>query len=718
VNPLQGIAAFLGDTVPVTYTANDDGTASVTIEADTDGNLATTPDRVVLFGPVNDPNGAQAPALLSIQGVPTGVVHGLVLVADDGVNPEVEVALPRGLLVSVAMAGVAPPRSNRYGFLQAELIFTRGEAEDNAVVQNGDGFADDGVLVRWNVDTGVAVFTPKSADVSNVGNGQAQPLGIQGSLMATLTLEADENGSLNAGNTLTAGDMDLTDSMITYSRPGPGAGVVTNTLAGTVQIVGMLSDRIVAAFNEAGEGAAGTGVNGDADAADTVFGYIDPTLPVGPFESNHWAFWPLASVPGSTAFRMDTAAIAAFLVDETADGMTNHNAASGDVDVLDKFLQVGDLLTPGPGPATLLTMVTDAAAVPLPVDPLGGFDVSASNLVACYADEVAGGVDVDANALVGGQVPCVFDVTSATLYALSDPGGAGFLNAGAGAPVMILDGTVCLHTAMEGGRVEGTVGTNNDGDGGADAQLLYWCDVSVAPVATQPLAVALPGIGLTALALDGGSATEVAPGWVVLVVNEGANGNADINGNSQIDSALLIVDMHTIDPGTGSPTVHNPGIAPSAAGNIPLSGVYGEFPAAADHGIVVRLLEIQNGILNGDGDNVDTLLAYVSFNAPGGFTVLGVGADQVVVSGGLIGATVNETFTATDVAGNGGTTDFALVILEKTGIQRAVRLCAQQSLPASADGVVWAYLRTEVGESRDLNGDTDQVDLIMGLLVL
>jgi hypothetical protein len=473
------------------------------------------------------------------------------------------------------------------------------------------------------------------------------------------------------------------------------------------------------AFNEAGEGVAGTDQNGDGDAADTVFGYIDPTLPVGPFESNHWAFWPFASVPGGAAFKMDGSGIAAFLVDETADGMTNHNAATGDADVADKLLLVGDLLAPAPGPATVLTMVTAPAPVvaPLPVDPFGGFDVSASSIVGFYADEVAAGVDVDGNTLVGGQVPCLFDVLTNTLHPLADPGGAGFLNSGPGAPVMILDGTVCLHTVFEGGRVEGTAGTNNDADGGADVQILYWSDASVGPVVSQPLAVALPGIGLTALALDGGMAHEVAPGWVVLIVNEGANGSADINGNLQIDSALLIVDMQTIDPGTGSPTVHNPGLASSAAGNIPLWGVYGTFPALADHGIVVRLTEAQNGILNGDGDNTDTLLAYVSFNAPGGFTVFGVGADQVAIAGGVIGATVNETFTATDLTGNLGTTDFVLALLEPNGTLLATRLCAQQSLPASADGVVWAYLRSEIAEARDLNGDTDQVDFIMGLLV-
>ncbi len=269
------------------------------------------------------------------------------------------------------------------------------------------------------------------------------------------------------------------------------------------------------------------------------------------------------------------------------------------------------------------------------------------------------------------------------------------------------------ETAREGP----VAGSNNDGDGGTDLQILYWLDRTEVPITARPLRVNFGGGStLTALALDGGSVNRLSSGWLSLVVQEAANGNLDLNGNGVVDTALLLVDTDLIDPVTGSPTVFNPGLAPSTAGNVPLGGLYGILPSLADEGVVVRVTEVQNGILNGDGDTSDTLLVLVRLSAPTTFSVLPVGGDLVHLAGGIIGVTANESFNATDLDGSGSPTDFVFCLLDPGGAILAARRCSQHSMPASEDGVFWAYLRSEGAEGRDLNGDGDQADVVLGLI--
>jgi hypothetical protein len=559
-------------------------------------------------------------------------------------------------------------------------------------------------MADLDLATGTITNGGITADVTSVNGGQVVPIEFGQGLAAWVTREQDENANLN----LLSGDADLTDRMVSVFH-APTATMATNIYAGVAQILSARNNRVFVSWTEAAEGPVGTAINpADADALDTMFGYVDPSLLVAPFDGMDIAFWPNAAPPGSTALERAGAILAAFHIDEAADGAADLN---GDGDAADTMLGVGDAALPAPGPANLNNFV--GAGVPVAVDPTAAFELSLSNWIGFYADEVAsGGADVDLSGGVGGFPPCVYDVAGNVFHPLGSP--AGFLDAGAGAAVMIYDANTFLHTAMEAPRLAGALGTNNDGDA-ADQQILYWGTHVVLPVTTQPLAVNLGG-GLTALALDGGGTAElVTPGWVSLVVHEAANNNFDLNGNGVVDLALLFVDLNTIDPVTLSPTVYNPQIVPSAMGNIPLTGLFGNFPAFADQGLVVRLLEVQNGDLNGDLDNTDTLLAFVSFTNPGTVTVLGVGGDQVVVAGGLIGVTVNEAYTQEDVALNGGTTDFVFCLLEPDATRVTARLCSQHSIPASDTGDTWAFLRSEVAEARDLNGDLDQIDFVLGL---
>ena len=214
----------------------------------------------------------------------------------------------------------------------------------------------------------------------------------------------------------------------------------------------------------------------------------------------------------------------------------------------------------------------------------------------------------------------------------------------------------------------------------------------------QPIIVTLDG---------GGTGALLTPGWLALVVNEFANGNQDINADGVSDQALLLVDTTT-----AIPTVYNPHLNPSAAGNIPLTGV------ADVNGVVVRLIETaNNAILNGDGDTSDKLLFYISFATPSVKTILtATGGDYVRIVGGKIGITAIEADGGQDLNGDADTFDFVFRMFNIGGALVLPGLpCAQNSVPASDDGTLWAYLRNEVTEVRDLNGDGDQLDRVLGV---
>jgi hypothetical protein len=50
-----------------------------------------------------------------------------------------------------------------------------------------------------------------------------------------------------------------------------------------------------------------------------------------------------------------------------------------------------------------------------------------------------------------------------------------------------------------------------------------------------------------------------------------------------------------------------------------------------------------------------------------------------------------------------------------TGILEQAGLKAAPTARVSADdGTLWAFLRSEVAEARDLNADTDQLDVVVG----
>lgn len=737
--PLGGVLSMAGDSFGLSFLAEDDGAAVVTVLADADLDPGTTDDQTPLFVGASS-NGVQQDVSVRTRASLAPGAYALILRVDDGVNAAVEVPVPDRLVVYPGIAGVAPPRSNRYGVVGDVVVFSRGEAEDAAGVLNADGDTTDGVMVALDATTGL-MSQPNpsiSFDLTPVAQGTVRPLPNTGGVLSWLTREVDEGRNLNAGNNqravppLGGPDVDQVDTMLSYVAPQRSLTPITNTWGGASAILGGEGGFVVVRYVEAGEGSGpggGSDLNFDTDAFDAVFGAVDANaLALGNEYDQIVFFNSPPAVASGTVFRSAGTSMAAMLTTEVgAAAATDFNA---DGDGGDTFLWLGDLLqgaVPGGTPANFLalagTQQVPAAAPPSPVDPTAAFDVTGDGHAGYYLDEgahnvppgLAAGNDRNGDAVIG-FVPAIYHV--ATMTETIPAGAAGPLNSLPGAATMVYDDTRAFFTATEAPRLDpapggNVLGTNGDGDNGADLSILYWTDH------TQPLPVAAPvavnfggGITLNALSLDGpGSVTALAPGWLAVVVSEQANGGQDINGSGRLDLAYLLIDT-TAQP---APVVHNPKLVPSTAGTIPLGGIPADDDAGT-RGVVLRVTEAANGDLDKDGNGNETFLAYISYTSPDFFVLLDAGGDHCTVANGLIAVTANESFTGRDYDGNDviGGTVFRVLDLAGRVIEGG-RPCSALSVPLTGSGVTWAYLRDENAEGRDLNRDADMTDLVLGL---
>ena len=737
IAPLLGVAALPGDTFRLVFDSDDpDSVAAITLVADADQNPNTTGDQTVLYAGVDGNSARQSVPATIPPGLPLGA-YALVLKLDDSDNLPVSIVLPRPLFVYPGVAGVSPPRSNRVGVVGSLVVFSRGEAEDGAGALNGDGFADDGVMIALDAQSGM-VFQPSpspSMDVTAVGGGRVVPLTLGGNTLAWLTREADENRSLNTANAQSpnapvgGADFDQVDAMISYLVGSPAPAPKTNTYGGATTLLDIVGGKIVAHMTEAGEGNPGGGTdrNLDGDVFDAFIAYVDTTLPFGPFEYNQLVFYSLPQLPTPLAsLRQKGPADGAILAAEAGGPGIGGTDTNGDGDGADTYVCMIDFSQAGggglPGVVRAIAGTQPMGVAPAtPVDPAGGYDVSNDGRVGYYIAEAninfppggLAGNDVNADGLVG-FVPAFYDINAPAQ--VIPAGVAGPLNAPPGSATMIYDGTRLFFVASEGARVDPAPGTNGDGDGGGDLQILYWTDHALGPVPpARPLAVAFAGLPLQALSLDGGgTVTRLAAGWLAVVVNEAANGNQDINGSGAIDLAYLLVDTTT----PLAPTVHNPGLVPSAAGTIPITGVWGQSPIGPTQGVVVRLTEAQNGDLDGDMNGTETFLGLLRFTNPTNLILLDAGGDRDAIAEGRIAITAQEAMTGRDYDGNLSITDTVFRVLDFSGnVLEPGRLCSPRSVPVADLGDLWAYLRDEALEGRNLNGDGDQTDLVLGLWI-
>ena len=676
--PTAARALLPGDRLRVAFTADDDRNAVVQVLLDRDGDLQTTGDQVVLYTGT-DQNGTPVALDLGTAGL-TEDRYSLFVRVDDGTHAPVSDGAPK-VVVYPALAGVSAPRANRYGVTGGFVVFSVGEAEQGATILNADGDAGDGVVSVVDALEGVETQTGLSIDVSPVGvqpTAQILPADTDG--IAWHQREADQGQFIN-------GDLDQADTVVCYVAPVLGISASTNATGGALLSPAGAPGRRVVQYDEVANGA---DLNGDGDALDrvvTMLDYATNTLPT---------LFPLQLRPGT--FLAGSTGYGAYLVDEATQGPGNTGLfLNGDADMLDTLAVVVDL---------------NAGAVASVgsnnVDPTGALGASPSSafpLAAYYVDEALASPGLPLNGDIDSTdfVPAVNVGAPVERFPL---GSSPALNAGPGGRYAFAHGPLVVQLAAE----EAANDFNADGDT-TDTEILWWADASVNPPVWKQVA---PGIGgLAGLALDGGSASMVEPGWIGLSVAEVSNGT-DLNGDGdQADQVYVLVDVRL-----NQPVVHVTGIVPLAPASLPLPGATLALTGVGgDTGVVIQATESANGDLNGDGDAVDTVLVYFDWSAPTTPVVLGdTGGLHAAVQGGVIAVTAYEGLTNEDHNGDGDTLDLVFRVFDTTGaVLEPGILSDQGSVPATDDGLVWAYLRSEVAEQRDLNGDGDTSDLCLGV---
>ena len=692
---------LVGDRFTIGFTADDAGTAQVSVVMDADGSAQTTDDQIVVFGPVPDAGGAPVSQVVTI---PPGTAPGrytVLVIADDGSDVVVQ-SFATPVTVMPALAGIHPSSgSNHYAVVADEVYFSRNEAADGNQSLSNDGLADgDSVLARYDTVSVSLTQGGITIDTTPINGGESQILQNDASgTVGFRTLEIDEGADID-------GDLNLLDQVASFWSHNDAAPV-RNNMTGLIALLGFQDTLLHARYREALQGPLGTNRNqfGDADVADDVFAYVDTGVgaPSGAAQS---VYFPMAAGP---TLRRANLSIAAHHVTEAGQ---NNGDLTGDADALDTVLAIvgygAGLGTPG----QFLGFGGFDATNGIPVravDPAAAFDVSEAGgqLLAYYIDEAAAGGDQNADGNGAGFVPALYDVTG-TEFVLPPPS-AGQMTVPPAEPLMLLEGGLMFFVMSEALRAEGVLGTNNDGDAGADQRILCFADPSLgAAIATVPVNVA-GGTnmgGLQALALDGGATARLAPGWLGVVVQEAANGNQDISGNGVVDTAFLLVDATT-----NPPTVHNPRLTTTGAGNIPATGL------GSTDGVLVRIQESLNGgDRDGDGKGAETLFTYISFAGPTNLRFLDGGGDYAAIAGDRIGVTANESLTQDDYDRNGSQSDFVFRVFSTGGgVLHEGTLSHAMSVPASHLGTLWAFLRNEAAEARDLNGDSDTADVILGL---
>jgi hypothetical protein len=684
--PVNGVLALLGDTVPITVVANDDGAATVRLWASVDASFATTNDQVQVGGPATDQNGA--PQLLNASTTGLGGAYTLFVEVDDGFNPDAVAALGGPFVVVGGTAVPAPPRSAGYGVLGTRTTYTVGEAESGGGDLNGDLDGGDGVPATLDALTGGVTQHTTSMDCTGTDGGGTARLLLKGGTRFFFATREQDEGMLN-------GDADATDvltSVVDVAVPN----LVTQLFGGLTPIGPVGGTRCPCTLLEAQEGPGGTGQNGDGDTTDTAVAVLEAA-------GNVLIVFPVASVASPTVRVNGT--LAAYAITEAANGGVDLNGSGLGNNTL---LALADLASPG-NPGTLYPLV---GFVPMPggnpardVLPGSAFDVSADGRVGYYMNEAAvGPLNGDGDAF--DQVPAIWWGTNPIpVQAVPGAGGGVPLNAGGAPRHAIYAGTKFFYTAIEDPAYSPPAGDNGDGTL-LNQEILRWTDHAVAAAVTNVLAPALAGFpALTGIALDGGQMARLNDQWLALVVAESANGNLDLTGDGISGPALLLVDTSTTPP-----TVWNTGLAPTGLGSTPITGT------ADASGVVVAVTEAENGILNGDGDNTDTLLFYLSFAAPTAPVNLdSTGGPHVHVAGTRVGITAYEGFTQTDFNQDGDNLDFVFRVVSTAGVEQLRGLtCAQVSRPTADDGTLWAFLRYEFAEQRNLNGDADAIDHVMG----
>ncbi len=671
-------ALIPGDALTVAFRVEDNVGATVEVVLDADGDSGTTADQISLWSG-GDRSGTPQEVTLETDQVAIGS-YVLFVIADDGTNAKVAVGEPAttGVVTYPALAGVLLPRRNVYGVTGRHVVFAVGETEQGNSDRNQDGDTSDGVMSQIDATTGAEIRTLMTTDVRTTAVQWARVLPSSTEAIFWERREADEGRSLNM-------DGDLLDTMVSFTAPLHDVPPTANLIGGaSLTDLGVTATRIVT-YRERDEG---KDLNFDGDTVDTVVSLLD-------VKTNTLAHTFLLA-PRLSAPIVGQGSDIVYCVDEAIQGLGNRG--------IDLNLD-GDTADTLPFTAELETYASGVSGVD--VDPTGGYSTFGDQTgYHYYADEAAAGIGpINPDGDATDFVPAIMTGTTPTIP-VGIPGPPP-LNAGAGAPVSFCYGSLCVFTAAE----EGLGDRNNDGDT-TDLQVLQW--VSIDDDINGARGVPVDVGGLASLTLDGGAAATVAPGWISMAVSETAN-SVDLNGDGDpLDVVLMLMDLSG-----DAPVLYSVDLAPLAAGgalpvgatSIPQTGI------GDDRGLVFQVVETANGDLNGDGDITDTLLFYVAYEDPTNPVQLAnTGALHVAVAGDCVGVTTHELLTMQDFNDDGDTTDVLFRVIATDGqVLEAGRHSLPGSVPATDDGTVWCYLRAEFSEDRDLNGDGDTVDPILGI---
>jgi len=220
---------------------------------------------------------------------------------------------------------------------------------------------------------------------------------------------------------------------------------------------------------------------------------------------------------------------------------------------------------------------------------------------------------------------------------------------------------------------------NGDGDQSDDVVHVY-----VARTATL-LNLGLAGAELEALQVHGD--------LVSFLVQESAQGNADLNGDGDTDDSVV----HVYHLATGA--VVNTGLASGRL--IP-----------GDH-LAFGVPEAGQGLtdLNGDGDMLDVVI-HVYERGSGAAVNLGLAGDVGPSTGPRIGFEVWETSQGADLNGDGDLLDRVAHIYFVEGGATANFQVAVARVPRSRGGQVFLSVSEAGQQDTDLNGDGDALDLV------
>jgi len=524
------------------------------------------------------------------------------------------------------------------------VAFQVVEAKQGAQNLNGDLDIDDEVIHVLDTATG---------QVRNLGLAGGRPV-VDGALVAFAVPEVDQ------GNTDLNGDGDTTDTVLHVYNARTG---VTSNLGLAVSEWDLLvSDPLVLAIvSEDWQNA--TDLNADGDVTDWVAHAYDAESRT----TNNLAL----AVEVSAASRFDAEdGIAAFFVDEADQNGTDLNS---DSDAFDLVLHVYDVSS------EVLTNTQLASYSSAPE-----VELEDGKAVVRVSEFAQGQTSLNGDGDFIDNVLFVHDVaTTAQANVGYECASASF----DGTHSFAVDAGLVVFRYSEAGQ-----GVNGNGDADMNDAIYAVYDIAAATLTNTGFAGPQ-----YSLALD--------DGYVAFLVVESHQGNADLNGDADMDDWVLHLYDYDLQVTSNLTSASSTGSHGVAAGTV-----------------AVQVREEEEGTdLNGDADTDDKVL-FLHEVTGGGPTNLGLasgGSSWVLAMSDEVLAfrTRESDQDTTDLNGDGDALDYVGHLHDlSTGVTTSLELATETIAVAEAT-VAFRVLESQQGMT-DLNGDGDASDAVLFVTVL